>query len=273
MNTPEVLDGLYARLVHRGLPADYARRAAAEIADHHRDLLDELQAAGMSQPQASAEASRRLGDERVLIKRTIREYQRRYWCARWPLITFLLGPIPMMIAKWFAAGLVMWLIVGLLTRLGLTGSSDPNEAFSSLPVEVKFAFLIGLFWAIPAVVTYGYVRLARRAALGWQWVALVACILGIFAGAMKWDRIGPDSGITMRDWQTLRPLEQPHKPDFVVVIAFPFHSQAWSEMRRWWLTDPVQLCQLFLPAIIAAVLLLRGRQLALRAERLAVDAC
>ena len=41
------------------------------------------------------------------MKKTVREYQRRYWCGRWPLITFLLGPIPLLLLA--VAGDRRWL--------------------------------------------------------------------------------------------------------------------------------------------------------------------
>lgn len=275
MNTLESLNGMTSELMRRGLPADYAQRAACELADHHRDLVDELQAGGMNDSEVTTEASRRLGNSQTLVKKTVREYQRRYWCGRWPLITFLLAPVPALIAAWTATAFAVFLVVYVLTKLGLTGINDPDVAFSILPVGVKYAVLIGLSLVIPAFVLYAFARLAKRAALGWQWVVLVACILGLFASMMKWERIGPGSRITMRDWQTLQPLEQPQQPDFVIVMMLPIHSQSWSwsEMRGFWLSNPVQACQLLLPAAVAVVFLLRGRQLALDTARLAVDGC
>ena len=120
MNTPESLNGMVSDLIRRGLPADYATRAAAEFSDHHRDLVEELQASGLSESQATTEASHRLGDSRTLVKKTVREYQRRFWCGRWPLLMFLFGPIPVadccVVRDWSH---LVWLgVVALLTWLG-----------------------------------------------------------------------------------------------------------------------------------------------------------
>jgi hypothetical protein len=274
MNAPEVPNGMVSDLVRRGLPSEYAQRAATEFADHHRDLLEELQSTGFSESQAMTEASRRLGDARALAKKTVREYQRRFWCGRWPLVTFLFGPLPVAIAAWFATGLAVWLVVSVLTAIGLTGTNDPDAAFRALPVGVKYAVLAGIFLVIPAGVMYFFARLARRAALGPQWIVLVACILGLSAGACKWERIGPGSKIVMRDRQTLQPLEQPKEPDFVLMMWVPINEQAWSwrEVRGFFLSSPVQSCQLLLPVAIAAVIL-RRRRLALRQEWLAISGC
>jgi hypothetical protein len=46
MNTPESLNGLHTKLISMGLPAEYAQRAATEIADHYCDLVTELEATG-----------------------------------------------------------------------------------------------------------------------------------------------------------------------------------------------------------------------------------
>jgi hypothetical protein len=269
------LAGLAVQLIRRGLPADYSQRAASEIADHYCDLVNELQFAGMTGPQAAIEAENRLGDERTLVKRTVREYQRRYWCARWPLLTFFLAPIPMLIAAWYAFGLAVYLVVIASSKLGLTPTSDPDTMFIALPVEVKYATLSAMFLIVPASVMYGYARLARRAALGWQWIVLVACILGLCTSAWKWERIGPGSRIKMYDRQTLNELEQPPQPDFVLVLGMPVvgESWTWSAFHRWFLARPVQLCQTLLPAAMSAALLFRWRRLALRTERLTVAGC
>jgi hypothetical protein len=275
MNTPESLNGLHAQLIRRGLPADYAGRAAAEIADHYCDLVTELEANGMNESQAATEAERRLGDERTLVKKTVREYQRRYWCGRWPLITFFIAPIPVLIAAWYTFSLTVYLGVVALSKLGLTPTTDPNTMFLALPIAVKFATLTAMFLIVPAVVMYGYARLAKRAALGWQWVVLVACVLGFCTSAMKWERIGPGSRITMYDRQTFQELEQPPEPDFVLMLGMPVVAEAWTwhAFHRWFLSNPVQLCQTFLPAALAAILILRWRQLSLRRQSLACTAC
>ncbi len=272
MNTPESLNGLHAKLIRRGLPAEYAQRAASEIADHYCDLMTELEATGMSAAQAATEAECRLGGERTLVKKMVREYQRRYWCARWPLITFLIAPIPTMIAVWFAIGWSLYLIAFAVSKLGLTSAVELDTMFRALPGAVKYATLVGIFLAAPAIVTYFYARLARRAALGWQWVVLLACILGLFTSVWKWERIGPQSQITMYDRQTGKELEQPPQHDVILMLGLPVVAECWtwSAFHRWFFSNPLQMCQILLPAALAAALLLRWRQLAFRAQPLTV---
>jgi hypothetical protein len=274
MNTPESLNGLVSDLIRRGLPADYATRAATEMSDHHCDLVEELQGGGLSESQATTEASHRLGNSHSLVKKIVREYQRRFWCGRWPLLWFLFGPLPVAIAVWFATGLAVWLTVSVLTWFGLTAIDDPDVAFRALPVGVKYAVLVGIFLIVPAGVLYFFARLSKRAALSSKWVILAACVLGLSAGACKWERIGPGSRIVMHDRTTLQPLEQPKEPDFVLMLWAPINQQAfsWREVHGFFLASPIQSCQLLLP-IAVAVVILRRRQLALRTDWLAASGC
>jgi len=273
MNMPLTFDGLYAKFVRRGLPADYARRATSEIVDHYADLMIELRAAGMNEPEATAEAERRLGDQHTVVKKTVREYQKRYWCARWPLITFLLAPIPVLIASWYAFGLAVYLVVYAVVKLGLVRYADPDAMFMALPVGVKSATLFAMFLVVPAMVVYGYARLAKRAAVNWQWVVLVACVLGVVCGAMKWERVVPGR-MKMYDRLTMRELEAP-QGDYVLTLAMPVIAESWTwqNFHRWFLSSPRQLCQLLLPIVLAAALLARWRHLMLRSERQFCSPC
>ncbi|HEY2838348.1 MAG TPA: hypothetical protein VGJ26_04320 [Pirellulales bacterium] len=274
MNKPEVLNGMVSDLIRRGLPADYATRAAAEFADHHRDLVEELQATGFSESQAQTEASRRLGDTRTLVKKTTRAYQRRYWCARWPLLTFLLAPIPAVVATWYVSAIAVSLVFSLLGILGFVQDAEPSVTLPmAAPLTVKYVVLVTFFLVMPSAVTYAFARLAKRAALGWQWIILAAVVMGLFVGNLKWERIGPGSSITMTDRETLRQIPQP-RPDFVIMIPIcDPTSWSWSGIRRWYTSNAVQSCQLLFPAAVAGMLLLRGRQLALRRERLFIVGC
>lgn len=268
-----VPENFAAELVRRGLPIDYAQRAAEELADHHCDLASELEATGLDCEAAQAEARRRLGDDRVILKKTVREFQRRYWCARWPLITFLLAPIPTLLVAWYGVAILSWLIVSGLIQLGLISASDADAALGALPANTKYWVLVSLFLLLPATVMYFFGRLARRAALGWPWIALVACLLGLFVGSVKWERIGPGSQIVMRDRQTLEVIEQPRQPDFVITLGVPFNTAAISELKRWWFGNPLQVAQLILPSAVALGMVLHGKRLAQQAGQLRLGRC
>lgn len=277
MNTVirELPENFQVELVRRGLPVDYAKRVAAEVADHRQDLIHERTATEPDESAAMAEATRRLGDSQTLIKRVVREYQQRHWWARWPLFMFLLTPIPATIATWCVLGFGISAVVEMVIKLGWVDAPNADAAFKMLPFNAQFAFLIGTFLAVPAVVMCGYVWLANRSALDRRWIVLVACILGVFMGVWKWERIGPGSRITMQDRQTLEQLPQPPEPDIVLMLWLPIDARncSWQEIRGFFFSSPAQLCQLLLPATVAGALVMRARQLSRRREALVVGGC
>jgi hypothetical protein len=164
-------------LIRRGLPAEYARRAAAELADHHRDLVEELQAAGWTEYHAQQEASRRLGERRALVKKTVGEYQSRYWCGRWPLITFFLGPIPALLLVWLATGLVL---AGIGWVAGMFIDEPTTTAIETAgQYVVCYALKIWLVLASPALVVSAFCWLAARAAVGRAWAVLATGMISV----------------------------------------------------------------------------------------------
>ena len=179
-STFEPLDGFVNELIRHGLPAEYAHRAAAELADHHCDLMEELQASGWTEPQAVLEASRRLGELRDLAKRAVREYQRRFWCGRWPLITFFLGPIPSLLLVWLISGLTLF-GVGRLAVLLL----DETTATALEPIGqyvVGYSVKIWLTLASPVLVIGAFCWFAARAAMSRAWPCVASGMMALFIG-------------------------------------------------------------------------------------------
>ena len=272
MNKPDVLSGMVPELIRRGLPVEYAQRAASEFADHYRDLAEELQATGLSESQASTEASRRLGDPRSLAKKTVREYQRRYWCARWPLITFLLAPIPTVIIGWLATA---YSILGVIKVLGLLGCAEVNEHTSDITSPavrtLLFAFVAWSLLAIPAIVTFGFARLAKRSALHWRWVAITACIVGISVGTVRFERVADG-----KNFRTVYDSDAKPLPKNQYIASVPlFEPSFWNgrSLCRWYTHGLLQPFQLLLPSMIGAMVLLRRNQLSRRDGRLHLADC
>lgn len=267
------LAGLAVALIRRGLPADYAERAAMELADHHRDLVSELRATGLSESQAADEALCRLGDARALVKKTVREYQRRYWCGRWPLLTFLFGPISLMLLAWVATGLLVFGISWPLLKFGIVGPHEPDGIVSMGERVVASMVVAWFLFAVPAMVVLALARLARRAALSWPWIGLAACVLALSVGMIKSGFPDPALHHTKFDGKEL-PADMS-----VLTIGVPvFVSASMTTtipqiLWNWFTRDLKQAVQFLLPLIVAAGVLLRERQLSLRAQRLAVDGC
>jgi hypothetical protein len=267
MNTPESLNGIVSDLVRRGLPVEYAQRAATELADHHRDLVEELQGTGLDEKQASTEASRRLGDSRALVKKTVREYQRRYWCARWPLLTFLLGPIPILILTYVAFMLALYMVLTPLEKLGLFRQTAPDGIITTAEWLLTLLAIALVGFAGPAVTMFVLARLAKRAALHWKWLVVSACLLGLTVGMV---RCGFHEA-------RLQPRTMDGNPVLadqgIMTIGVPILAPTWREAWNWYTYDLQQICQVLLPLAVVAAICLRAKQLSLHSARLIADGC
>ncbi|NOY41527.1 MAG: hypothetical protein GXP26_06790 [Planctomycetes bacterium] len=180
MNTQELHDSMATGLAQRGLPSEYAERAAAELADHHRDLVEELTTAGMDKPTALTKASSRLGDQKTLVKKAVHEYQRRHWCGRWPLLTFILGAPLTVVGTWAAIGISLYAISFVAPWLFTPLYADAYVAMSKVGQfwVVWFAMLV----TVPSLCAVLFARLAYRSGLGWPW-ALASCfVVAVLAG-------------------------------------------------------------------------------------------
>jgi hypothetical protein len=261
MNTPESLNGMVSDLIRRGLPVEYAERAAAEFADHHRDLLEELRATGWSESQAATEASRRLGDSRKLVKKTVREYQRRYWCARWPLITFFLAPIPILLLSWIATTFAIFCIVWPLEKIGILPTVYDSGTLSVGQYLVMRLWFALLGFAAPAVTMFAMLRLAKRAALDWKWVVVSAGVLGLAIGMLRC-QFHPASLEFVSVFNKFQRFDHP-----TIGLGIPFYSYpTWFHAWRWYTFDLQQICQVLLPTGVAAVMTWRAKQMSQRAS-------
>jgi hypothetical protein len=236
-STYEPLDGIGVELIRGGLPADYARRAASELADHRRDLVEELQASGWTESQAAIEASRRLGDPQALVKKTVREYQCRYWCGRWPLITFLLGPLPAFFVAFYVTGLVA---LGIGKLFGKGPPVTPIETW--IGITIAYAAKIWLTLVIPALVVAFFCWRAMRAALGRYWPCLASVVLASFAGFLQCGLVTHPT--------------QPHARAFVIGYYLWFSPVFQQEsLLAFFMDRPWQIAQLVIPLAIACVAL------------------
>jgi hypothetical protein len=251
MNTPEALNRMVSDLIRRGLPIEYAARAAAELADHHRDLVEELRPTGWSESQMNDEASRRLGDSRALIKKTVKEYQRRYWCARWPLLSFLLGPIPLVIGVSFAINMAAFCIVGPLHLLGyVSGYADgiisPAERFQIYVLQAIHLFIA------PTIAMLFLSWRARRAALPFLWIAISASTLFLMLVTIRCGIPDPIPTMFASDGKTV-PADR-----YLWVMSVP-HS--WSELASFITWTHVQA---LVPFLILAGVAIHAAQLSRR---------
>ncbi len=254
MNTPESLREFTGELILRGLPAEYARRAAEELADHHRDLTEEWQTAGMDETAAIAAAIERLGETKSLVKKTVRDYQRRHWCGRWRVVTFLFVPLVLLVAAWIGSGLGLMLLGKTLEAIGIESPSKP-ELLTTGVYLVMYSFIGWYVFVLPMAVLLFLSRRASRAGLSWRWMALSALVLALNVGSMKFGFVGPLSGFT--DATTGQALA----PDRIVVSLplYTFFSTPGGIISRY-ASDPQLVCQLLLPLAVAALLIWRAQR-------------
>ena len=187
-------DELIAELRHRGLPRAYCRRLAAELADHYHDALAEASAGATSATTSSSpeqgdhgmEAERiqtvcgQLGDPHTLAAGAAREYHRRTFSGRHPILMFLLAPLPLTLVAWVA---VVALIAGLFRWLGPESGSDvPNAWRYGMPVVL-------VLWAVvpPTLVALLVCRMSVRSGRTWPWVAASLALLALATAAFHSD--------------------------------------------------------------------------------------
>lgn len=181
----EPMESLAAELIRRGLPPDYAQRAAAELAEHRRDLVEELVSQGGAANAAEAAADRRLGEPRELVRKLAREYRRRTLAGRWPIATFVVSPLLTAYASWVLAALAVSSGCACVSRLGAFVGVDgvSNAAVATAKLVAGWT----LFNVVaPVTLAVGFARLARRAGLSWRWTLASVVQVALVAGLLHW---------------------------------------------------------------------------------------
>lgn len=243
MNSPESLREFTQALIRRGLPADYARRSAEELADHHRDLVDEGRDAGLEESLATSMASKRLGDMKSLLKKSVRAYQRRHWYGHWRVASFLFGPLAMLVATWIAT-LYMLSIVGKV--LGLLSIVVPESSQYLSPAELIVLYtIVGWFMFVVPMLILGFLgRSAIRAGLNPGWIVTSAAMLGLCTGVVRWG---------FREQ-----LGLPASPESIAhpfMVMFPIGVPSFSTFATWYFGTPQQIVQLLLPIAVSIAML------------------
>jgi hypothetical protein len=270
MNSPESLREFIGELVRRGLPLDYAQRAAVELADHQQDLSEELQATGLDEVTATAQAAGRLGSTKSLLKQTVRGYQRRHWCGRWPLLTFFLGPLALLLASWIATCLVVALVS--IVALNVIGIEEPsNDGIVSLGEKIcMYCFTAWCLIVLPAMVVCFLSRRAFRAGLSVLWIALAALILSTITENV---RCGFSSQIS-RSKPTNMETGEPISGDTAMLcVPYWIYSQSWRSLCAWYATNPQVLCQLLMPLAVAGLMIWLQRPQKIRGNQISPTHC
>lgn len=174
------LDGLRDRLRRQGLPARYVRRLVRELEDHFEDLLMEEE-----QTMSKEALQERIGDAEELARAAASEYRKRTVFGRHPVLTFVVGPLPLMALGW-----ILFLVSAFALFKGLHLVLGSSFEVEGKPVGQWPPLMVGLAWALhgaarfvpPAVVALVFWRLASRGGLSWRWSLAACAIVALLAG-------------------------------------------------------------------------------------------
>jgi hypothetical protein len=182
------LDELRRQLEQRGLPPAYIERLVGELDDHYTDLLEERSSSMGAARKLDFEADalqERLGEPTQLAIFAAEQYRARSFWGRHPAVTFLLGPLPLLVACWIAT---MMGITGI--GMGLNVCEQWFGMVKNTTDPLSHPFLVALIIAVigwcaiafpPLTVAALLCRVARRNAVRWRWPIAACAILALVA--------------------------------------------------------------------------------------------
>jgi hypothetical protein len=193
MANPPSLDALRAELEQRGLPPAYIERLLGELDDHFTDLLEERSSSMGAARKLDFEANDlqdRLGEPTQLAIFAAEQYRARSFWGRHPVVTFVLGPLPLLVMCWIATMLgITWIGTGLAYVCEhWFGLSDANwEPKDHLWAQAIVMVAISWFAIVfpPLSVAGLLCRIARRNGVNWRWPIVACTLLAIVAGFLS----------------------------------------------------------------------------------------
>jgi hypothetical protein len=210
------------QLLNAGVSPRRVRRLVAELADHHDDLLAELNATGLSRQEADTEAFARL-DTDAMVADVLARPELRSWVRRWPWIAFTVVPIAM-----FAV-----LFVGMLATLAFSLDFAQNSLGLNFGSSASLgSFTRGLLgaavWILPIIAASACCALAlsRRAPAIWATasVLLVSALGAVTNAQVEFLPAAPhgvlSAGIGFRTDALLLPISRTALTLAVVLAAY-----------------------------------------------------
>ncbi len=216
MANPPSRDVLRAELEQRGLPPAYIERLLGELDDHYNDLLEERSSSMGAARKLDFEADdlqERLGEPTQLAIFAAEQYRARSFWGRHPIVTFVLGPLPLLLISWIVTGCaVVWSAEGI-TYIGehWFGIAQDKIVYADhLWVQAGvMSFCIWIIVAFPPILVAAVMcRTARRNAVRWRW-PIIACTLDFVRRRVSrrlvtvW--LQPNDGVRLRlsiDWES-----------------------------------------------------------------------
>ena len=183
MTNPSFLQQVRSELGRRAMPSAYVERVVAELADHQSDIVSEQLDDGLTEEQAARNAASRLGDPVQVADVAARQFRSQNLVGRFPLLTFLLAPIPIVLLSW-----VVYFLVGLIGLKSLAAIAGNQAPITSWAVElVKIAAVI----VPPAFAAALFCWLATRSGSGIRWLVASCILLAIVAAAFNTSLVMP----------------------------------------------------------------------------------
>lgn len=170
------LDEFRAQLARTKLPAAYAARLLEELSDHVTDFMEDQMSTDALPSRGLVE---RLGAPLDVVDRAQREFRRRTFSGRHPILMFVVLPLVVLQLGYVASLFSVVGTGGLLKKL--------NPAFSSELMSPGGTALIELFCGslilASATATAGlFAWLAARAEVNRRWPIITGALMGLLAG-------------------------------------------------------------------------------------------
>jgi hypothetical protein len=189
---------LRRELRRQRLPESYIARLLSELDDHFEDLLEErstsMGAARKLQTEIEShdDVEERLGQPTQLALFAAQQYHARSFWGRHPLLTYLLAPLPLLVACWIFFGLAFWAVGSVISYtlsvigerfFGWTEQTFANPGEYIWIQAMMIAFMCWYVIVVPPL-TAGWLlcRTYRRNALDWRWPILACTLLAVVSG-------------------------------------------------------------------------------------------
>ena len=179
-------------LERQRLPRAYIERLLAELDDHLVDLQDERQTdmntarkpeteAANKQVASILDIDERLGDPAQLAALAEQQYRRRSFLGRHPIVTFLIAPLPLVLAGIVAIAACLALIdvvVGYLFP-----QFDPHDY--TVTYIMTGALVFWLLVVVPPLTAAVFLcRIARRNVVNWRWAVAACALVSLYCGLL-----------------------------------------------------------------------------------------
>ncbi|HVU87925.1 MAG TPA: hypothetical protein VHD36_11435 [Pirellulales bacterium] len=183
------LDELRAQLARTKLPAAYAARLFEELSDHVTDFMED-------QMSTDALPSRglmdRLGAPLDVVECAQREFRRRSFSGRHPILIFVVLPLVVLQLGYAASLFSVVGTGGILKKLDPAMSSELLSPGGTALIELLCG---GLMLASATLTAALFAWLAARAGVNRRWPIITGAIMGLLAGLTQMSvYISPNPG-------------------------------------------------------------------------------